>query len=126
MSEELKKSAISFLKKAKETVTEVAEKTVDELEKAGTLDEIRKTQTNVKKYMDDKGITEKAEQSLSKAKEISDVASEHLDQVSGKKILETVEHRLEMQTEYNDLLATKLEEALSRIEALEKQVGIKK
>ncbi len=126
MSEDLKKSTLNFFKKAKDTVTEVAEKTIDELERTGTLDEIRNTQTNVKKYMDDKGITEKAEQGLSKAKDISEIAGEHLDQISGKKILEIVEQRLEMQTEYNDLLATKLEEALRRIDVLEKQIGIKK
>ena len=122
MSEELKKSALNFLKRAKETVTEVTGKTLDELEKSGTLDELKKTQANVKKYMDDNGITEKAEIGLSKAKEYSDIAGDHLDQVSGKKILETVEQRLKMQTEYNDLLATKLEDALQRIETLESKL----
>ena len=37
-----------------------------------------------------------------------------------------VEQRLEVQTEYNDLLASKLEEALERISKLEEVAGKKK
>lgn len=49
-------------------------------------------------------------------------ASEHFDTLSGAAILRLVEERLEVQARYNDLLATKLDEALRRIETLERQL----
>ena len=45
-----------------------------------------------------------------------------MDVISGKKLLELVEQRLELQAQYNDVLATKLDEALQRIAALERKV----
>jgi hypothetical protein len=119
MSESLKKSALNLLNRTKESVSEIKDKTLQELEISGTLDELKKKREEVKEYMDQNGITEKAEFGISKAKEYSDIAGEHLDQASGKKILELVEQRLNLQTDYNDLLATKLDEALSRIKELE-------
>lgn len=71
-----------------------------------------------KDYLDDKGITEKASQAY-------DATQEHFDRVSGAKILRLVEERGELQAKYNDILATKLQEALQRIEALEKVIGSK-
>ena len=69
--------------------------------------------TKTKHYLDEKGITEKASVASEK---VGDV----LDTVSGTKQLELVEERLALQTQYNNILAAKLEEALQRIEALEK------
>ena len=54
------------------------------------------------------------------AKTVSAKTSEVLDTVSGQKILEHMEERNVLQDKYNDILATKLEEALHRIEVLEK------
>ncbi|MCA9463023.1 MAG: hypothetical protein KC563_02515 [Nitrospira sp.] len=71
-----------------------------------------------KDYLDDKGITEKALKAY-------DATQEHFDAVSGAKILRLVEERGELQAKYNDILATKLQEALQRIEALERVVGSK-
>jgi len=42
-----------------------------------------------------------------------------LDQVTGKKLVEMLETRLKVQDEYNDILATRLAEALERIAKLE-------
>lgn len=50
---------------------------------------------------------------------LSKNVGEQLDSVTGAKILALVEERLQIQSRYNDLLATKLEEALHRIAALE-------
>ncbi len=47
---------------------------------------------------------------------------EGFDVVSGKKLLQLIEERLERQMQYNDILATKLEEALRRIADLEEKV----
>jgi len=54
------------------------------------------------------------------AKTVTEKTSDVLDTVSGQKILELMEERNVLQDKYNDILATKLEEALRRIEALEK------
>ncbi len=42
-----------------------------------------------------------------------------LDQVSGKRLIELLEQKLRVQDEYNDVLATRLAEALERIAKLE-------
>lgn len=55
-------------------------------------------------------------------KSTAGAVGEGFDVVSGKKLLQLVEERLELQTQYNDILATKLEEALRRIAALEEKV----
>lgn len=109
----------------KKTANDLAQKTVQELENSGKLDEIKKVKEDVKNYMEEAGITEKAEQGINKAKEMSEMANEHFDKVSGKEILKIVEERLRTQTEYNDLIATKVEEALERISVLENTIGNK-
>jgi hypothetical protein len=44
------------------------------------------------------------------------------DEISGKAILEEMKKLIEVQSLYNDVLATKLQEALNRIETLEAQL----
>ena len=66
------------------------------------------------------GATEQAlGKAAESAKTAAGVVGEGMDVVSGKKLLELVEQRLELQAQYNDVLAMKLEEALQRIAALE-------
>lgn len=67
---------------------------------------------NTKQYLEDKGVTQKVD-------EASKYAGDHFDTVSGIKQFKLVEERLELQNQYNDILAQKLEEALSRISELE-------
>lgn len=55
--------------------------------------------------------------------DVQEGVSDHLDTLSGAKILQLVEERLEVQAKYNDILATKLDEALQRLAALEKKAG---
>ncbi|MCY4524404.1 MAG: hypothetical protein OXB84_06670, partial [Halobacteriovoraceae bacterium] len=88
------------------------------MEESGKLEELKKHSKNVQEFMDKQGITETLESGTSKVKEVSNIAEKHLDQLSGKKIMETVEKRLQLQTEYNDLLASKLDEALEKIKKL--------
>ena len=45
-----------------------------------------------------------------------------LDEVSGKRLVELLEKKLAIQDSYNDILATRLAEALDRIKALEDRV----
>jgi len=52
-----------------------------------------------------------------------DQATDKMDTISGVKILEEVRKRLSVQDEYNDILATRLAEALERIATLEKEIA---
>ena len=55
------------------------------------------------------------------AKTAVDAVGDGFDVVSGKKIMALLEERLELPAQYNDVLATKLEEALGRIATLEEK-----
>src|SRR5687768_12196347 len=59
----------------------------------------------------------------SAARTVAGATGDALDTVTGKRILALVEERLDLQARYNDVLASKLEEALHRIRALEAEVG---
>jgi hypothetical protein len=77
---------------------------------------VSKAVESSKGILDEMGVTERvhaAAQSL----------SDGLDTVSGKRILDLVEKRLEAQARYNDILATKLSEALDRLAALEARLA---
>lgn len=56
------------------------------------------------------------------AKAVVDRAGEKLDEITGKAILEEVKLLVQRQAVYNDVLATKLQEALDRIAELEAKV----
>ena len=64
------------------------------------------------KYLNDSGVTEKVNQ-------VSEVAEDQFDTISGFKQFKLVEEQLELQGKYNDILAQKLEEALDRIAMIE-------
>ena len=53
----------------------------------------------------------------------AEAVGDKLDQVTGKQLVELLEAKLRRQDEYNDILATRLSEALHRIAALEKKAG---
>jgi hypothetical protein len=55
-----------------------------------------------------------------------DTVKETLDSVSGQKMYDFVQERLSVQDQYNDVLASKLHEALQRIDALERALNAKK
>lgn len=74
---------------------------------------------SVSKKMADKLDDTKVPEFLSKT---SAAVSDGFDTVTGEKILKLVEERLAIQAKYNDILATKLDEALRRIEALEEKI----
>ena|SRR2546427_775178 len=57
------------------------------------------------------------------AARFSKVAGDQLDTLSGAKLLALVEERLSIQSKYNDILATKLQEALDRIKILEEMIA---
>ncbi len=67
-----------------------------------------------------------ADTSMKVGGKVVDKASDCLDSMSGQKIYDVVQERLAVQDQYNDVLASKLHEALQRIEALEVVVNGKK
>ena len=90
--------------------------------------EINKGKNSLKQELKDRGITEYVDEITEKTiqsdtgkklTKLTEDASEQLDKLSGKKILELVEKRLSLQDQYNDILATKLDEALTRLSILE-------
>jgi len=121
MSENLKK-AQSIFNSAKQAANQLKDKAIEGYDKSGAKTVVEKSTKETMDFMDRNGITDKAEAGIKKLQEVTDIASENFDKVSGKRILEIVENRLILQTQYNDLLASKLEEALNRIEVLEKSI----
>ena len=69
---------------------------------------------------------EKVPSTIDAAKDValdaSDAFSNRIDELSGEKMFKEVEERLNQQDKYNDILATKLHEALQRIQDLEAAV----
>ena len=71
------------------------------------------------------GVSSKYEESGAKKHihTIKTKSGEKLDVISGQAMYGLVQERLDLQDRYNDLLATKLHEALERISELEKQLS---
>ena len=107
-----KKETLNSLVKATHNFAIKTKIIKEEIEKLELKKKAKKQTEKVKTFLDDKGIT-------SKIKTATDFTEEQLDVLSGSKALKLVEERLILQEKYNDILATKLDEALSRIENLE-------
>ena len=95
-------------------------KTITEKVKSatGTVINHPETQAAMKKtkqFCDDKGITEKAIK-------VGNKVNAGKKTFTGEKALEELTKIINLQNCYNDLLATKLEEALQRIEVLEQKL----
>ena len=73
----------------------------------------------VAKYVDVELDQRGVKQAVGKA---AVAVSDKLDQVTGKQLVELLEAKLRRQDEYNDILATRLAEALNRIAALEARI----
>lgn len=101
--------------KLKNKATEVALEAKQRIDESAYKSKLSEAIEDSKKYLNDKGVTEKV--SL-----VSDSVSHQLDSISGQKILQKLEERIELQDRYNDILATKLGEALDRIAILEDQL----
>ena len=123
----------NYLKKVKGMVKEAGEKVqplVDE--GAGALKNIANSsqscyeKSGAKKQIDD--LSEKAHKHYSESglkdhvDSVSGNISNQFDVVSGKAMYDAVLERLALQEEYNDILASKLFEALEKIQELEKRL----
>jgi len=105
---------VSFLKKVADAAGEAAKIAKEEYDKSSLKGKVDESTEKAKALLDESGVTEQL-------KKVSDQTGEQFDKISGAKILQLVEERLEIQKKYNDILATKLEEALSRIKKLENE-----
>ncbi|MBI3595659.1 MAG: hypothetical protein HY203_00730 [Nitrospirae bacterium] len=115
MGKGIKQTGEKLVKAATKNLGDLVYKAKDMARSSGINAKIQTSSKQVKEILDESGISEKISN-------ISATASDQLDTISGAKILQLVEQRLELQARYNDILATKLEEALNKIRELEIQV----
>ena len=115
MAEEKPDSSLGWFKHLAEGIKDTASTLKTEYEASTFAKKVVETSQQVKQKLDDTGVTDKAVRAY-------EATQDHLDAVSGAKILRLVEERLEIQARYNDILATKLAEALQRLDALERQL----
>lgn len=95
---------------------EIAGKAKDDFDKSELKKRVEKKAGEAVQAMDEAGIS-------GKMHSLAGAAGDQLDTVTGKKSLQIVEQRLELQARYNDVLAAKLQEALERIERLEAELA---
>lgn len=104
------------LEKLGKNLTETFETIKKDYPSAEVKKRVDQLTSQTEHYLDETGVTEKVSRAYG-------ATQEHLDTVTGAKLLQLAEERMELQAKYNDILATKLAEALQRIEVLEKHVA---
>ena len=105
---------MSRLKGTIKGFTDVGKKVVDRGGKAVTT--AKNLPTGVKRKYEESGAKGKADA-------IQSQISGKLDEISGQAMYQLVQERLAEQDRFNELLATKLHEALERISDLEKRLA---
>ncbi len=82
---------------------------------------------SVKKTYTDAGLNEHVNKAAGAVTQVVKVGggkiSDGIDVMSGQRMFDLVQERMAVQDQYNDVLASKLYEALQRIERLEKAVN---
>ena len=120
MSEDWKKTATDKFKETAKSISDAAAQVrlkYENSEVKGSVDKVTKSTMD---YLDEKGVT-------AKAAELGVAVDKHFTTLSGQRLLELVEERLTLQARYNDVLATRLDEALKKIGLLEAAIeSIKK
>jgi len=87
---------------------------------AGTAKHVAKAGSAAFEYLDDAVDQHAIKDAIVDAAE---AVGDRLDQVTGKKLVELLEAKLRRQDDFNDILATRLAEALQRIAALEQRLS---
>ena len=121
--------------KIKKETQKGIDKAVEAMETTGANKAVKDIGDNTNKLIDKSRVKEKSKHIYKKtdefldkkgikaaAKKAGEVSKENMDTFTGQKHLKLLEEKMILQQRYNDILATKLEEALQRIEALEKKV----
>jgi hypothetical protein len=109
-------TAVELARKAAREAQDATEVAIKTYHESGLKDTVEETAAWTKEQLDKTGVTEVASR-------VADTVGEELDTISGQKILDLVEERLALQARYNDILASKLEEALQRIAVLEARLS---
>jgi len=97
---------------AADFASSAAHQAKDAYERTGLKSGVETVSKATKDLLDGTGVS-------GMARQVSTRTGDTLDTLSGTKLLALVEERLAIQSKYNDILATKLEEALGRIQRLE-------
>ena len=113
MSDKKKSKAKNIIKNVGGIISGTAESIKHRIEDSDIAKKADSGKEAVKNVLDDTGIS-------STYDKVKDGTSHQFDTISGKKILDIVEEQVALQSQYNDILATKLDEALKRIAKLEK------
>jgi len=111
------KSPREWFSKASVAAKATLESVKTEYRESNLNTKVNETAARAKQLLEESGVKDKALL-------VTEKVSGHLDTLSGQKLLELVEQRLTLQAQYNDILATKLEEALNRINELEKFIKL--
>ena len=106
----------SATKQVAEVVTGAAGTMADKYQGSGLQDKINDLGNWTIEQVERSGVTDAGKTVVEKTGDV-------LDTLSGQKILDQMEERNTLQDKYNDILATKLEEAFRRIDGLEKLLG---
>ena len=105
----------SILNKGQGHLKKVTEKVKSATETVLNHPKTQAAMDKTKQFCDEKGITDKAIK-------VGNKVNEGKKSFTGEKALEELTKTINLQKCYNDLLATKLEEALKRIEVLEQRL----
>jgi len=112
------KAIIKPVGKAGKTAAKVSKKISQSYDKSTLRPKVDKTVASIDETLERTGIK-------AKAKKAKHVTTKHFDTFTGTRQYRLIQERMALQQRYNDVLATKLEEALQRINHLENLVGIK-
>jgi hypothetical protein len=101
----------SIFEDAKQEASGMADRVMDSTSRMAREYKVSERIENIRLSMD--------ENTPDLVKDVSKRMGDSVDVLTGVKLLEVVQEMLQAQEEYNDILATKLDEALTRIAVLE-------
>ena len=113
----INKAIIKPAGKAGETAAEISKRISHRYERSGLKPKVDKTFKSIDGTLEKTGVK-------AKAKKAKHVTTKHFDTFTGTRQYKLMQERMALQQRYNDILATKLEEALQRIERLESKSDI--
>ena len=113
------KTIIKPVGKAGKIASKVSKKISQSYDKSTLKPKVDKTVASIDGTLEKTGIK-------SKAKKAKHVTTKHFDTFTGTRQYRLMQERMALQQRYNDILATKLEEALQRIGHLENLAGIER
>ncbi|MGE4519929.1 MAG: hypothetical protein AB7E04_10535 [Desulfobacteraceae bacterium] len=114
-----KKTTEDVTSKATESASKLANATSQKYDQSIAKEKINCLVSATNKKYEEIGVKEKVNT-------ITDKVTEHFDVISGQAMFQAIQDYLVKQEQYNNVLASKLVEALDRIRQLEEKVGFSK